>query len=105
MERQLEIETGVPVADPVPGEGRVFMGVLPAGRYATLTHIGPYDDLIDANEALQQWAREQRLEWAMSETDEGDRFESRFEVYVTDPGDEPNPEKWETEVVYLLADA
>jgi effector-binding domain-containing protein len=105
MERQLEIETGVPVAAPVPGEGRVFTGALPAGRYATLTHIGPYDGLIDANEALQQWARDQGLEWAMSETDEGDRFESRFEVYVTDPGDEPNPEKWETEVVYLLANA
>jgi effector-binding domain-containing protein len=105
MERQLEIEVGVPVADALPGDGRIFAAVLPAGRYGTLTHVGPYDGLIDANAALQRWAEEQGLVWAMSETEEGDRFESRVEVYLTDPGSEPDPEKWETEVAYLLADA
>lgn len=40
----------------------------------------------------------------MTETDHGDEFESRIEVYLTDPETEPDPEKWETEVTYLLAD-
>ena len=103
MEKGLELEAGVPVSDPVQGAGRVFAGVVPAGRYGTLTHIGHYNGLIDANEALQEWARQQGLEWAMTATEHGDRFEARLEVYLTDPSTEPDPGRWETEVAYLLA--
>ncbi len=52
MERELEIEVGLPVASPLHADGRVFAGVVPAGRYGSLTYVGPYDGLIDANEAL-----------------------------------------------------
>jgi effector-binding domain-containing protein len=37
----LEIEVGVPVEGDVQGDERVRPGVLPAGRYLTLTHVGP----------------------------------------------------------------
>ncbi len=104
MDAGLEIEVGVPVEAHIPDHGRVFAAVLPAGRYGTLTYTGEYAGLVDANEALQRWARDEGLEWAWSETDRGDRFESRLEVYLTDPAAEPDPEKWETEVAYLLAD-
>jgi effector-binding domain-containing protein len=104
MDGQLDIEVGVPVASAISGDDRVSAGVLPAGRYGALTYTGPYDGLIDANEALQQWAERQGLRWAMSETEAGDRFASRVEVYLTDPANEPGPQKWETEVAYLLAD-
>src|SRR5580704_5258 len=40
MERELEVEVGVPVAAAVDGDDQVISGVLPAGRYATLTHVG-----------------------------------------------------------------
>jgi effector-binding domain-containing protein len=105
MDGVLDIEVGVPVASAATGTDRVVAGVLPAGRYGTLTYTGPYDGLVDANEALQQWAERQGLHWAMSETDAGDWFASRIEVYLTDPASEPDPQKWETEVAYLLADA
>jgi effector-binding domain-containing protein len=105
MEGLLEIEVGVPVERALPEAGRVFAGALPAGRYGTLTYTGPYEGLIDANEALQQWARDRGLNWAMRETERGDEFDSRIEVYLTDPSSEPDPEKWETEVAYMLADA
>ncbi|MET0800665.1 MAG: GyrI-like domain-containing protein [Actinomycetota bacterium] len=104
MDRELEIETGVPVDAAILGEGRVFSGILPAGRYGSLVYTGDYEGLIDANEALQQWARDRDVEWAMSETAEGDRFESRLEIYLTDPATEPDPARWKTEVAYLLAD-
>jgi len=84
MERQLEIEVGIPVESPIPDNGRVVAGILPAGRYATLTHIGDYSGLVAANAALQKWAADNRLRFAMEET--------------------PNPENWETDVSYLLAD-
>lgn len=40
MSRYLQIEAGEPTAEPVDGDERVHSGVLPAGRYATLRHIG-----------------------------------------------------------------
>ena len=56
MERQLEVEVGFPVAVPVAGDDRVLAGVLPAGKYATLRHIGHPDTLSDATTALLDWA-------------------------------------------------
>jgi effector-binding domain-containing protein len=56
MAAELEIELAVPTGAPVAGSGRVRPGVLPEGRYAVLRHTGPYDGLIAANAALQQWA-------------------------------------------------
>jgi effector-binding domain-containing protein len=100
MERQLEIEVGIPVATPVPGDGRVHADVLPAGRYATLTHTGHPHGLMDAHAALQRWAADKGLRWQVS----GNTWGSRLEVYLTNPEEEPNQANWQTEVTYRLAD-
>ena len=34
----------------------------------------------------------------------GDAFGSRVEFFITDPDDEPDPKKWETQVAIRLAD-
>jgi hypothetical protein len=39
----------------------------------------------------------------MSETDDGQRWGCRLEVYNTDPAEEPNMNKWETELAFRLA--
>jgi effector-binding domain-containing protein len=65
MEGELEVEVGVPVATEVSGDERVRGGPLPAGRYATLHHVGHPDTLVDANAALLAWARDERLAWDM----------------------------------------
>jgi effector-binding domain-containing protein len=104
MEREMEIEAGVPVPAGTAGAGRIFAGVVPAGRYAAVRHVGDYDGLMDANAALQRWAEGEGLTFAMSETDAGDLFESRLERSLVDPMSEPDSAKWETEVAYLLAD-
>jgi len=102
MEALLQLELGVPVAEPIAESGRIQPGVLPAGRYVVLRHIGPYDGLIDANAALQQWAQDHGLEFDMRDTPEGSAWGSRFEQYNTDPSAEPDPAKWETDVAYML---
>ncbi|MGH3216202.1 MAG: GyrI-like domain-containing protein [Trebonia sp.] len=104
MKALLQLELGMPVAAPVTGSGRIKPGILPAGRYAVLRHIGPYDGpdgLIPANAALQQWAQEHGVEFDMRDTPEGSAWGSRFEQYITDPSAEPDPGKWETDVAYL----
>jgi len=102
MEASLQLELGVPVAEPMPESGRIRPGTLPAGRYVVLRHVGPYDGLIDANAALQRWARERGLEFDMTDTPKGSAWGARFEEYITDPSGEPDPSKWETDVAYLL---
>jgi effector-binding domain-containing protein len=104
MERQLEVEAGVPVASVAAGDGEVVAGVLPAGRYASLTHVGHPDELVEATTALLDWAAQQGLAWDMTETPEGQRWGCRLEVYKTDPAEQPDMSKWETELLFRLAD-
>jgi effector-binding domain-containing protein len=104
MARELEVELGVPVAAPVDGDGTVLSGVLPAGRYATLTHVGHPSELYDATKALQDWAAGQGLSWDVSPGERGERWGSRLEIYFTDPSVEPDMSKWETQLAFRLAD-
>lgn len=103
MARQLDIAVGVPVAVASSGDERVIPGVLPAGRYATLVYTG-IEHGIAANAALQTWAQDQGIAWRKEATEHGDRWEARVEFSLTDPADEPDPAKWQTEVAYLIAD-
>ena len=105
MARQLEIEFGVPTTAAVDADSRVHAGRLPAGRYASLVHRGPYDELYDANAVLIGWAKERGIRWDAEETAAGTRFGCRLEIYRTDPRAEPDPAKRETEVAIRIADA
>jgi effector-binding domain-containing protein len=106
MERELEVEIGLPVARPLAGNGRVTTNVLPAGRYGTILYTGPYEGpgLVEANGALIQWARDRGVVWDNWQDERGDVFGSRVEHYLTDPEVEPDSSKWQTEVAIRLAD-
>jgi effector-binding domain-containing protein len=104
MERQLEVGADVLVAAAAAGDGEVVAGVLPAGRYASLTHVGHPDELVEATTALLDWAAQQGLAWDMNETPEGQRWGCRLEVYKTDPAEQPDMSKWEMELLFRLAD-
>jgi effector-binding domain-containing protein len=104
MQRELEIEAGWPVAEAVPADGDVFAGTLPAGRYATVTHVGPYEGLYEATAGLLDWARQQELVWDKTDTDAGERWGCRLEVYRTNPAEVPEPDKWATDLKFRLAE-
>lgn len=104
MARQLEVEAGVPVAAAVDGDGEIVSGVLPAGRYATFTHVGHPSELAGATGALLDWGASQGLTWDMSRDGDVERWGSRLEFYLTDPGEEPDMGKWETQLAFRLAD-
>jgi effector-binding domain-containing protein len=104
MARKLEVEAGVPVAAAVAGDDRVVAGVLPAGRYATLTHVGHPSELVAATKALLDWAAEQGLTWDVTPSEDGDRWACRLENYLTDPRQEPDMNKWVTQLAFKLAD-
>jgi effector-binding domain-containing protein len=81
---EMEIDLGVPVAD---GEQ-----ALPAGRWLVALHVGHYSGLHAAHGALQEWAREHGIAWG--------EFAER---YLTDPREEPDSSRWQTELAYLIA--
>jgi effector-binding domain-containing protein len=103
MMRQLEVEAGVPVAAAVDGDGEVVSGVLPAGRYATVTHVGHPSQLLGATKALLDWTAGQGLTWDMSRDGDVERWGSRLEISLTDPRQEPDMSKWVTQLAFRLA--
>lgn len=89
------VEAGMPVATPTEGEGEIVAATIPGGTYAVALHEGEYDTLDATHVALDQWIEA-----------EGHHAESvRYEIYLTDPGQYPDPKDWRTEVIARLEDA
>jgi len=103
MDRGLEVEVGVPVAEAVDGDGQVLAGVLAPGRYATLRFTGHPDGLAGATAALFKWADGQDLTWDVQPAADGERWTARLEIYETDPVEEPDMTKWTTQLAFRLS--
>jgi effector-binding domain-containing protein len=74
------------VPDGTPGAA-----ALPAGRYAVLLHVGPFRGLAAAREALLAWG--EGIEWDPRVA---------LERYLTNPREEADSSKWQTELAYLV---
>ena len=99
MAGEMDIEVGIPVATPSPGDERVRPGLLPAGRYASLVYTGSG---LAGNKALLQWGRDSGLAWDRWADPRGDAFRARYETYLTDPRVEPRKTKWAVEVAITV---
>jgi effector-binding domain-containing protein len=84
----VDLEAGIPVAQPIAGNGRVKPSSLPGGDVVAGMHVGPYHELHRTHEALVDWLAGHGL------VAEG----GAWEVFWTDPGLERDPSKWRTEV-------
>jgi effector-binding domain-containing protein len=98
------VEGAIPVAPAILDDGRVKKGTLPAGCYATVVHTGPYDALVNAHSEIQKWAEERGVVWDTFQFDRGTAWGARIESFLTDPTTEPDEEKWQTEIAYLVVD-
>jgi effector-binding domain-containing protein len=91
----LEIECGIPVPRKLAGNDRVQAGELPSGRVACVWHQGSYHELKQSYDRLRAWMEEQKL------AIRGAPWES----YWTDPGLEPDPKKWRTQIMWPIEEA
>ena len=103
----LEIEAAAPVEAEAQGDERVSAGTLPAGRYLTLLHRGPYrsesaPDLAAAREQLIGCAANTGSSTAEKPPTAPPSL--RLERYLIGPVEEPDFTKWETEFAYLVLD-
>jgi effector-binding domain-containing protein len=88
-EEPMDIDFGVQVIRPFPSEGDVISTETPAGEVATTVHVGPYDELAAAHNAIHAWR-------AASNRELGG---CSWEIY----GDwSDDPAKLETRIMYLL---
>lgn len=88
----LTIEGGMPIGGPARAEGEIEVSELPGGLAAVAVHAGPYDSLAATHTAVERWIE------ANGHVAAG----APWEVYVTDPGEKPDPADWRTEVIYPL---
>ena len=91
---EVEYEAGVSLPGPAPrASGRAVPVELPGGTVAVAWHVGPYDTLGETYGTLLAWIVEQGRAIAGP----------MWEVYWTDPGAEPDPSRWRTEVIVPVA--
>jgi effector-binding domain-containing protein len=91
--QNLDLEIGFPVARWLPGRGTVQPAELPGGKWASVIHVGPYDQLKVAYEALTAWVKEQGY------VPTG----AAYEVYFSGP--ETPPQETRTQIMFPLAPA
>jgi hypothetical protein len=104
----LELEVAVPVAGDTSGDDRLRRDALPAGRYVTKLHVGPYrsetePDLGDARGALIGWMERQDMTYSRP-SERGRALPCAVDHLRVSPGTEPDYSKWETELSYLIVD-
>ncbi len=104
----MTVQVGVPVlagAELSPDDAPfpVASGTLPTGRYACLTHVGPFDGIMAATDRLLAWADEQGLRFDTQTVDGVEKWTARLEIYLTDPRLETDPNRFETELAFRLA--
>ncbi|TFV85656.1 helix-turn-helix domain-containing protein [Blastococcus sp. CT_GayMR16] len=86
------VEAGVTIAAPPaddPGDG-IQVLLIPGGRAAVALHRGPYERLAETHQAVEAFIHAEGLSAAGPP----------WETYLTDPGERPDPETWETEIVH-----
>ncbi len=86
---EFTVEAGFPVTTEIEAVGQVQPGELAGGMVATTIHLGPYEAMEPAYEAVLTWIAEHGCEPA------GDAWE----VYFSDPAEDPDPAHWRTEIV------
>ena len=88
-EQRFDVEAGFTTERPAAVAGEVHPSTLPGGPVAVETYVGPYDRMEQAYRDLEEWVV---LSGGVPAGDP-------WEVYFSDPEQEPDPEKWVTEIV------
>ncbi|PKM76904.1 MAG: AraC family transcriptional regulator [Firmicutes bacterium HGW-Firmicutes-15] len=89
--QDLDIEVGFPVAKPLADKGELKSSEIPAGPQVSCMHIGPYNQVESAYNAIMEWIA------ANGHTSTG----VCYEFYLNDPANTPESELL-TKIVFML---
>ena len=96
----VDVEIGIGTSEPAGG-GKIVAGSLPRGRYLTAIHVGAYDRIVETTAAMLDWAKANGVTWDNAVGPTGTAWKARVEHYLTDPEEQPDPQKWETKLAFL----
>ncbi len=91
MKEDFEMEVCAPVTGQGEGEGEIGFRTVPGGKCIATRHVGPYEDIGAAYEALISYARDKGLEFVLP----------CREVYLTDPDKVKSPAENVTEIFFF----
>ncbi|MFZ1063507.1 MAG: hypothetical protein WAN30_08565 [Acidimicrobiales bacterium] len=101
MDGLMDLEAGYFTAGPAHSmHPKIKHGSMVAGSYATMSYR---NHALRANQALQEWVRDNGLTLDRRSVPEGDHFACRYEAFWTDPSVEPRKTRWTVELSMLLA--
>jgi effector-binding domain-containing protein len=89
--QDLDVEMGIPVSSKLPGRGEIQSTEIPAGKYVTSLHTGPYDQCGPVYEAMNRWIAEHNYEVTGV----------AYEFYLNDPG-EVSPDQLKMQIIFPL---
>jgi hypothetical protein len=102
MDGPMDIEAGYFISDPTHTvNSKLRSGSMAAGIYATMKY---QDHARRANQALQDWVRDNGFVLDRRTVPEGDQFACRYEAFWTDPRIEPQKTRRTVELSILLAE-
>ncbi|HWA07044.1 MAG TPA: GyrI-like domain-containing protein [Ignavibacteria bacterium] len=87
-DEKVDLEAGIPVTGEPAGSGRIYTMQTYFGKAANTAFVGPYEQL---SKAWKDFAE-------LVDADNHKLAGPCFEVYVTDPEEEPDSSKWITEL-------
>ncbi|MBN1538166.1 MAG: GyrI-like domain-containing protein [Anaerolineales bacterium] len=87
--QDLDLEIGFPVSAKIPGKETIQPGEIPGGKAVVCMHVGPYDKIAAAYEAMDAWMKTNHIE----------PTGICYEFYLKDPQTTP-PEALETRIVF-----
>ena len=82
----IEVDAGIPIGGSAEGNAEIEFGTLAGGKHVMTIHKGAYETLDQAHSAIEVWLT----------TNGKSAAGPTWESYVTDPGEEPNPDEWQT---------
>ncbi|KJS05218.1 MAG: hypothetical protein VR77_09200 [Flavobacteriales bacterium BRH_c54] len=89
----VDIEIGIPITkETVVFEDKIKLNNIDVGTYVTATHYGAYDRLPETYFGINEWMRKNKVIV----------IGAPWEMYVTDPAKETNPQKWETTISFPI---
>lgn len=91
-EADVELEVGIPVAEPIEPSGRVTATTIPGGLVAVTVHPGRYEEVAPAFRALGEWVQEHGHATAGP----------LREVYIVGPDQARDPGALRTEIVWPI---
>ena len=92
-EDRIDLECGIPIKDStVLGSGSIKLNRIKTTNVVTAVHHGPYERLPETYFGINEWMRKNEVIVTGPP----------WELYLTDPANESNPEKWETAIYFPI---